>query len=208
MIVLAVSAADRAAVFALRYNVIACEQGGAADAAIDHGTRTIIDPADATGFVFAVWAEGQLAGTVRVNLLRDGPVAPYCRLLGLANLPDDERRLVGVTSRLVVGARWRGTPLFVRLCQAATRHSLAAGLAWDYIVVRPQMAALYARFGYRSAGTAVDFPGVGELMPLRLHLDLAYLRDVHSILIDGCSEHPSAAPISAQRHSGRDCTTV
>jgi hypothetical protein len=192
MIALAASAAERAAVFALRYDVIACEQGGAADASIDSGNRTVIDPADAAGCVFAAWVEGRLAGTVRVNLLRDGPAMPYCRLLGLADVPDAERRLVSVTSRLVVAARWRGTPLFVRLCQAATRHSLAAGLSWDYIVVRPQVAPLYARLGYRSAGTAVDFPGVGSLVPLRLRLDRTHLRDVHSILVDGWSEHRSA----------------
>ena len=72
---------------------------------------------------------------------------------------------------LMVGTRWRGTPLFVRLAQAVIRYYLASGLAWDYIVVRAEMEAFWTRLGYRRIDRNVDFPGVGWLAPLRLNLD-------------------------------------
>lgn len=44
MIATAASASQRADVFAFRYNVLACEQGVAADPSINHVNRTVVDP--------------------------------------------------------------------------------------------------------------------------------------------------------------------
>jgi hypothetical protein len=99
MIATAASASQRADVFAFRYNVIACEQGVLADPAINHVNRTVVDPADATGIVLGAWADGVLTGTVRLNLLRDGPASPYSEVLRLTTLHEDERRLLSVTSQ-------------------------------------------------------------------------------------------------------------
>ena len=188
MIAPATTAAERAAVYLFRYDVVAREQGNAADPSADHGHGTIIDPADETGVVLAAWDGGTPIGSVRCNLLRDGPAVPYCRLLGLASLPNGERGLVSVTSRLVVAARWRGTPLGIRLAQECYRRYRAAGLAWDYIVVRPELVGFYLRLGYRPAGDDVEFPGVGFLKPLRLNLDPTYLERVRSVLVAGSAE--------------------
>jgi GNAT superfamily N-acetyltransferase len=180
MIAPAASASQRADVFAFRYQVLACEQG-VADPSIDHVNGTVVDPADATGIVLGAWVEGVLAGTIRLNLLRDGPAPPYSDVLQLTGLPEDERRRLSVTSRLMVSTRWRGTPLGIRLCQAVIRHYVVAELAWDYIVVRPEMERFYTRLGYQRTARNVDFPGVGSLTPLRLNLDPAYLRHTRSV---------------------------
>jgi hypothetical protein len=180
MIAPAASESQRADVFAFRYHVIAGEQGVSADPSIDHVNRTIVDPADATGTVLGAWAEGVLAGTIRMNLLRDGPAPPYSDVLELTGLPEDERRRLSVTSRLMVGTRWRGTPLGIRLGQAVIRHYVASGLAWDYIVVRPELQPFYTRLGYQRTARNVDFPGVGSLTPLRLNLDPTYLKNTRS----------------------------
>ncbi len=181
MIAPAASASQRADVFAFRYQILACEQG-AADPSIDHVNGTVVDPADATGIVLGAWVEGVLAGTIRLNLLRDGPAPPYSDVLQLTGLPEDERRRLSVTSRLMVSTRWRGTPLGIRLCQAVIRHYVASELAWDYIVVRPAMERFYTRLGYQRTARNVDFPGVGSLTPLPLNLDPAYLRHTRSAL--------------------------
>ena len=115
----------------------------------------MIDPADATGVVFCAWKGRELAGTIRSNLLRDGPALPYCRLLGLSDLPEEQRQLASVTSRMVVAPRWRGTPLCIRLAQTCYRYYRRAGLAWDYIVVRSELTPFYARLGFRKIGTAM-----------------------------------------------------
>jgi hypothetical protein len=193
MIAPVTTAAERAAIYSFRYDVVAREQGITADPSADHGRETIIDPADETGIVLAAWDGGMLAGSVRCNLLRDGPAVPYCRLLGLDALSDGERRLVSVTSRLVVAARWRGTPLGIRLAQACYRRYRAAGLAWDYILVRPELGGFYLRLGYCPAGDDVEFPGVGLLKPLRLKLDPAYLERVRSVLVVGSAEAGATA---------------
>jgi hypothetical protein len=101
-------------------------------------------------------------------------------VLKLSRLPEDERRLVSITSRLMVGPQWRGTALGIRLGQAVIRHYVASGLAWDYIVVRPEMEPFYTRLGYQRTVRRVDFPGVGSLTPLRLNLDPTYLKATRS----------------------------
>lgn len=115
-----------------------------------------------------------------MNLLRDGPATPYSDVLKLTRLPEEERRLVSVTSRLMVGRRWRGTALGIHLGQAVIRHCVASGLTWDYILVRSAMEPFYTRLGYRRAARNVDFPGVGWLTPLRLNLDPTYLKSTRS----------------------------
>jgi hypothetical protein len=183
VITAATSPSERAAVFALRYDVVTCEQGVLADTSIDHVNRTVIDPADNAAVILGAWRDGVLTGTVRLNLLRDGLASPYSEFLQLTTLPQDERHLMSVCSRLLVGARWRGTSLPIRLAQSAIRHCVAAGLAWNYILVRPQMERFYTRLGYQRAAASVDFPGVGSMSPLRLNLDPAFLRHIGSILI-------------------------
>jgi hypothetical protein len=77
MIAPAASASQRAEVFAFRYQVLASEQGVVADPSISHLDGTVVDPADATGIILGAWADGVLAGTFRLNLLRDGPAPPF-----------------------------------------------------------------------------------------------------------------------------------
>lgn len=176
---------ERAAVYAYRYDVIVREQGISADPSADHASGTIIDPADQAGTVFVARNNNSLAGTVRLNLLRDGSAAPYCTLLGLNTLPTHVRQLSSLTSRLVVGTNWRNSPVAIRLAQACYRRARTLGVAWDYIVVRPQLAQFFLRLGYVRAGSDVEFPGVGPVAPLRLDLDPAYLRRVRSVLVAG-----------------------
>jgi hypothetical protein len=187
MIAPAVSASRRAEVFAFRYQVIAEEQGLLADPSVNHVARTVVDAADATGIILAAWVDGELAATVRLNLLRDGPAHPYSDVLMLTRLPENERRVVSVTSRLMVAVRWRGTPLTIRLCQAVIRHYVASGLAWDYIVARPGLESFFTRLGYQRVARDVDFPGVGPLIPLRLDLDPIYLKSTRSAFSGICS---------------------
>jgi hypothetical protein len=80
----------------------------------------------------------------------------------------------------MVGTRWRGTPLGIRLCQTMIRHYVASGLAWDYIVVRPGLQPFYTRLGYQRTARNVDFRGVGTPTPLRLNLDPTYLKKTGS----------------------------
>ena len=183
MISSAAGASELAAVYRLRYEVLVGEQGIVSDPSIDHGHQSVIDPADATGIVLAAWEDGGLAGSVRTNLLRDGPARPFCELLGLDRLPAAERRVSSVTSRLFVAPRWRRTPLGVRLAQAISRYCREAGMEWDYIVVRPAMEPFFARLGYEPAGPAREYPGVGSIEPMRLNLDPAYLRRIRSVLL-------------------------
>lgn len=185
MIVPAVSAVDRAAVYRLRYDVLVGEQGIDADASIDHTVRTVIDPADATAVVLASWSDGKLTGTVRTNLLRDGSASPFCKLLGLDRLTATERQNISVTSRLFVDARWRRSPLAVRLAQTISLYCRKEGMVWDYIIVRPEMSSFFARLGYESGGAITRFPGVGCIVPMRLNLDLKHLSRIRSTLIAG-----------------------
>ena len=190
MIVPAVSALERTAVYELRYEVLVGEQGILGDHSIDHTRKTVIDAADETGMVLAAWVDGRLAGTVRTNLLRDGPALPFCELLGLHKLPFETLRYTCVSSRLIVRAPWRHSPIGGRLAHAISKYSREAGMKWDYIVVRPAMSPFFARLGYERLGKA-EFPGVGPLEAMRINIDAKHLRLIGSPLLDALPDMPS-----------------
>jgi hypothetical protein len=147
----------------------------------------VIDPEDRLGYLFAAFDGDQIVGCIRCNLLRDGLVEPHARLLRFDRLGPDEIARSSVSSRLLVASDHRGTPTAVRLAQACFRAGLAKGVAQDFILVKPELATLYQRLGYRPLGPNLDHPEVGPVCPLRLDLtDFAHLQAARSLLaVDG-----------------------
>jgi hypothetical protein len=161
---------DREAVYAFRYQVIVKELKLDLPT-VDHSRRIVIDPEDATGHLFVACQDGVVVGTVRMNLLRDGPVEPHVTLMGLAQLSLDEWRASSVTSRLLVTTTRRRTPLGIRLAQACYRHYRRVRLEWDHILVNSVLVRMYTRLGYTLFGGSVIHPEIGEVYPMRLELN-------------------------------------
>ena len=170
---------DREAIFRLRYRVdvdeMACPQQDA-----DHQRRRIEDPLDRHGLILGAWHGGDLIGSVRSNLLRDGDIGPYRNLYGLDRLTYQEFRQTSITTRLLVLPRMRHTHVAVDLATALYALGLDRGILFDYIDCTAHLVPLFTQLGYRCHGHAVH-PEYGEVTVMRLNLiDSAHLQSVNS----------------------------
>lgn len=174
--------AERTAVYAFRYDVIVTELGIRIPTA-DDARHVVIDPEDRTAYIAAAYDADRIVGTVRLNLLADGPVEPHCSLLDLLNPGCGPLTEASVTSRLFVATSHRGGSLAVRLAQAGYLFYLRTGIRRDYILVNPTLSSLYVRLGYRAIGPALCHPEIGRVHPLRLDVwDFDHLSSIASVL--------------------------
>lgn len=179
----ATTEADRQAVYAFRYSVIVTELQVMVPTA-NRERRTVADPEDQTGHLFAAFEDGAVVGTGRVNFLRDGLVEPHATLLGFTKLSRAERDVVSVSSRYLVAADRRGSTVAGRIMHVWYPFCRAAGVEWDYILVKPELGGMYRRLGWLPYGAPVRHPEVGEVVPMRLHLnDEDHLRSISSPLV-------------------------
>ena len=194
----AVTSAERLAVFAFRYSVIVDELGVMIPTA-NHERRTVEDPEDSCGHLFAAFREGEVVGTARANFLREGSVKPHSELLDLDDAPT--RGVTSVSSRFLVTARLRGSLVAVRIIQAWYRFIRSAGIEFDYILAKNDLLDLYTRIGYRPCGEPVHHPEIGDVLPLRLGvLDEAHFRAVRSPLVHCLAEfHGDAESLEFDR---------
>lgn len=171
---------DHEAAYAFRYQVI-FEEMKLDLPSVDHARRVLVDPEDKTGHLLVAYRDGAVVGTVRMNLLRDGPVEPHMKLLDRA-LRLDDRWACSVTTRLLVSAALRRSPLAVRLTQACYRYCRRAGVEWDYILVHASLVRMYTRLGYKPLGDAVVHPEIGPVYPMRLEINNEqHLRAIGSV---------------------------
>lgn len=161
---------------------------------------TVVDPEDQSGHVFAAFENGAVVGTVRVNFLRDGLVEPHATLLGFTRLPRAERDIISVSSRYLVAADRRGSMVAIRTMYMCYLFCRAAGVEWNYILVKPELGDMYLRLGWLPYGALVRHPEVGEVLPMRLHLsDEDYLRSISSPLARCLTSQQTSVPAVGHR---------
>jgi predicted GNAT family N-acyltransferase len=193
---LAVSPAERLAVYQFRYSVIVEEMGVMIPAA-NHAEKLIREADDSKGHIFSATIDGKLAGTARINFIRDGDVFPHSDLLQLSRLPASEA--VSVCSRFLVTKEHRGSMLAIRIVQAVYRFMRQSGIAFNFILVKDDLVNFYERIGYQRCGAAMTHPEIGDVMPLRLDtLDEDYLRTVRSPLVQCLRSIPPKENLGAQ----------
>jgi hypothetical protein len=161
------SEADLHLVSRLRYDVTVSEMG-LRMTHVDHKTRTVVEPLDRVGHVFAAWEDGQLVGTVRTNFLHECDIGFYREAYSIDELQNDAR--VAVTTRLAVAAPYRHGPTAVRLATAAYAFGLAHGIVQAVVDCRKLLVPMFIRLGYVVHRRHLTHPEFGEVTVLKLDL--------------------------------------
>jgi len=180
--VLASDASLLHACYRLRYEVYVKEMSRRQFYA-DPEQRTIVDPLDEDGAVFACFHQEtcSLVGTIRVNLAscRNLMIDEYLNLYQIANLENLNK--VSLTTRLMVLRQHRGLAAVTSLVSGVFSHCLLRGVDSDYMDCNPPLPILAKRFGYETHLKSVRHPEYGDVEIMKLSLtDISHLVSVQS----------------------------
>lgn len=192
----ALSARDRAAVYRFRYDVYVTEMNRVQEYA-DHGTRTIAEPFDEHGNLFAAFSGDTVIGTIRVNYASRG--AGYYRALYEMDafapyFPDR----TCFTTKLMVSAAHRSSTLGLRLCKAGYVKAIRDGMVFDFMDCNAPLVPFFQRMGYRQLVPDIVHHEYGRVHPMvcALH-DLGYLREVGSAFASVAAAAPMGLDAAA-----------
>lgn len=182
---IALSEADRQAVYRLRYRVYV-EELGFRQAYADHERKLVRDPLDATAVVLLAELSGEVVGTVRTNVASECDLGRYAELHRLHALRGVARSQVTMTSKLIVDARYRHGRIARQLAHALFRLGVMCGIVVDFIDCEERLLPLYERLGYRrTSERPFEHPELGPRYPLCLWTNPVYLRHVGSPFLKG-----------------------
>lgn len=175
--------------FEFRYDIYVQEMGRKQLYAC-HETRTIRDFLDDTGYqIIARTSAGEIAGCVRINFLRDGPVGPYTEYYALQGLTRDVTLRSSICTRLMVRRRFRCSAVTIEVMRAVYDFALSGGIQYNYIDCNRHLVKFFSRFGY-SYLFSFDHPEYGDVSVLKLDLhDLAKLEQLSSPFAESCRRH-------------------
>jgi GNAT superfamily N-acetyltransferase len=173
--------ATRAHVSRLRYDVFVRERRCAPPDA-DHVGRRLRDHLDPTAIVLAArdCHTKAIVGTIRTNLLCDGPVPVYPTVYRLTDLSAGTWMNCSVTTYLAVAAPYRRAGLGTELSRALYEIWLERGVKFDYLDCAADVVPFFQRLGYRWL-RAIRHPWFGPSHLMRLSvLDADHLNAVRS----------------------------
>ncbi len=174
-------------VFRFRYGVYV-EELHRKQTYADHDAKTIIDPLDKTAHHGVVTKDGEIIAVVRLNLVREGSIAPYDALYGIDKLPEDEREAASICTRNMVAAAHRKTGVSIRMLKMIYEHGVRAGATSCYMDVNEPLLPLFLKMGYIRLFDK-EHPDYGLVTVMKLPVtDLKYLTEVRSPFAPLCKK--------------------
>lgn len=137
----------------------------------NHRTKTVIEPLDHSGHVFAAWCNGSLVGTARQNFVREDGGGEYFESYAIAALPGGSCDNVSVTSRLVVVESHRHRRVSLLLPATAYDFLLQNEITCDVIDSRPKLLPYFSRLEYRTHLESWGHPEFGDVVVQYLAVD-------------------------------------
>jgi CRP-like cAMP-binding protein/GNAT superfamily N-acetyltransferase len=192
----AVTRDERESAFRLRYDVYVREMGRSQPHA-DHARQAVEEPFDSQGGHIFLARDGDVpVGTVRVNLLREGPLE--CQdLYELERFVRYYPNAISMTTKLMVTRSHRGAAASWQLAAAAYRFARDNGVLIDFIDTNPHLVRMYQRFGYRFYKSNISHPEYGSVVPMAFFVgDVSYLEVVGSPFLELARGYPNDAEAS------------
>ena len=166
-------------VFQFRYKVYV-EELHRKQTYADHDARTIIDPLDKSARHCVATKDGEIIGVVRINIVRDGPIAPYDAFYEIDKLPEAERETASICTRNMVAAEYRKTGISIRMLKMIYEHGIRAGATSCYMDVNEPLIPLFTKMGYVRLFEK-EHPDYGLVTVMMLPVvDLDHLMKTHS----------------------------
>lgn len=134
----------------LRYEVY-CQELGRDSPFADHVTKTLADRLDDFGYIFIAVDAGEVIGTLRLNLCREGSVGALGDLYGMT-MSEHHPRATAICTKFIVRKSRRRSPAAVKLLGAGARLALENRIIEAYIDTIPALLPYYKAIGFRISG--------------------------------------------------------
>lgn len=166
---LASSEKDLEQLYRFRYSIYV-EEMNRVQYDADHDKKWIRDSLDEKAYNLLAFKKGELIGTARINLTRDGEIPYYTDFYKIYNQPNATSNNSSIVTRLMVANKYRGTTLSVRLHLACYEFGLHRGIKFSFIDCNDHLVNFFKSFGWQHyIGTAVH-KEYGEVHPMILNL--------------------------------------
>lgn len=177
---LASSDEDLERLYRFRYSIYVEEMNRVQHDA-DHERKWIRDVLDENAYNLLAIRNGELVGTIRINLTRDGPIPYYTEFYQIYEQPDVTIDNASIVTRLMISSRFRKGGLALRLIMEAYSFGIYRGIRFNFIDCNDHLVKFFEAFGYRNyIGVAVH-KEYGEVQPMILDLhDEKYLMQIRS----------------------------
>jgi GNAT superfamily N-acetyltransferase len=142
----AANAAEREAAFRIRYEVYVEEMGWSTEHA-NHDGRFLEQPLDRTGEIWIAELDGEIVGTLRINVGSGCDLGFYHDIYSIDSLPE-RRGAVGIFSNFVIRRSHRNLSIAMQLVRAAFAMVVRAEVRFALLDCEPKMARLYAWMGF------------------------------------------------------------
>ncbi|HEY6721547.1 MAG TPA: GNAT family N-acetyltransferase [Burkholderiales bacterium] len=166
--------AERQEEFRFRYRVYVDELGLRPREA-DHARRLLPDEFDRYACSYALVADGEIVGAVRLIFIEDlpdpgqlierfsmGPALAFCGASAICT-----------TSRFIIDVRFRGRKSMLLLMEEVFRDARARGMRLNYGDCSAPLLSFYTRLGYHAYAPSFDDPSYGPKIPLIMLADAA-----------------------------------
>lgn len=181
---IATTAAEREAIYRLRYEVYAVENGFSPPGSADF--RAWEDASDAKAAHLYVMVEGKIVGALRIMYGADGPFPEEThRAYDLDRfLQIVSRTKIAIASRFAIKREHRAGPISIQLLLECARLQRQRGVALCFGDSPLTLLRFYTTLGFRAYVTPYHHPVAGTLAPFVFIVgDVDYLRQINSPLV-------------------------
>lgn len=177
----ATTQADKEALYRFRYHIYVEEQRWSPIHA-DHALKRLVEPIDAHARNFLATDNGEVIGSIRINLGRDGPLE-FEHLYELDKFAPYYPERVSMSTKLAIVPSRRGGAVLKKLLAIPYKLGRELDIQFNFIDCHPHLINLYEYLGYRRYTSNINHPEAGYMTPMVLVVeDLAHLESVGSPL--------------------------
>ena len=177
--------AEREAIYKLRYQIYV-EEMHIFGSVANHDEQLFIEETDAHARLIYATVNGEIVGSLRLNLGVDAPFSEefeetYNLHLFRDNVSDDQ---LMVLTRFMVKEEYRGSAIAFRMIAEAGKVAIQHNIQVAVCDCQPHLIRYYNRMGFRSYACDIyNDPEFGIMIPLALVLpDQGYLKAIRSPL--------------------------
>jgi Acetyltransferase (GNAT) family len=164
----AANAAERKAACRVRYEVYIEEMGWDSQYA-NHQSRLLEQPLDKTGEIWIALSNGEIVGTVRINVGSGSELGFYSDAYSLDSLPEC-RGIAGVVTNFVMRRSHRNLTIAMQLVRAVFASAVRAGVGLIFLDCEPKMARLYAWMGFEVHNPDFIHPHYGPGICMKMNI--------------------------------------